>query len=231
MRHNTIDIPKETLEHLYWEERLSIDAIAKKLGISVTPVWRSMERHNVRRRSDAEIKRLDRMKFDISKEDLEELYLKQKMPLIIIAYRLSLSDKTVRKLLEDYHIPIRSQSEINKISASKRLRDKNGHGRNWRGGVQHDTSGYILIHHPEHPRANTGGYVFEHILVWERIYGKPLPKGWIIHHLNGIRNDNQPQNLMGMEDRKHRNIEKVHQARIRQLEAQIQELQTLKMAI
>ena len=67
------DISKETLERLYWDERLSIDAIARQLNVSVTPVWRSMERHNVRRRSEAEVRQLRRMKLGITKQDLEEL--------------------------------------------------------------------------------------------------------------------------------------------------------------
>ncbi|MBA7688318.1 hypothetical protein ES703_96797 [subsurface metagenome] len=231
MRTNTIDIPKETLEHLYWDERLSIKAIAEKLGLSITPVYRSMERHNVRRRTDAEIKKLERGKLNISREQLEDLYIKQELPIIFIATQLDINPHTTRKLLDDYTIPIRSRSEIQRISAPKRLLGKDGHGRNWRGGYTRNSQGYILKHTPEHPRANTSGYVYEHILVWEQTYGKPLPKGWVTHHLNGIRDDNLPQNLTAMSNRTHRNLEKVHQVRIRQLETELKELQQLKLTV
>jgi len=229
MRKNTIDIPRETLGHLYWDERLSIKAIAEKLGLSITPVYRSMERHNVRRRTDAEIKQLERGNLNISKETLEKLYIEQQLPAVFIGEYLGINPKTIRRLLEDYSIPIRNMAEVNRISSPKRLRDKDGHGRNWRGGTTRNTHGYILEYAPEHPRANQSSYVYQHILVWERTYNKSLPKGWVIHHLNGIRDDNRPQNLAGMSNRTHRNLEKVHQARIKQLETELKELQQLQL--
>jgi hypothetical protein len=49
---------------------------------------------------------------------------------------------------------------------------------------------------PEHPRArNNGRYVFEHILVMEEILGRYLFPEESVHHRNGIRDDNRPQNL------------------------------------
>lgn len=232
MRYNRIDIPKETLEHLYWEERLSMKAIAEKLGLSITPVYRSIERHNIRRRPQVEYKKIERAKLGISKELLENLYLTQQLPIVYIAQQLTVADKTIRKLLQDFEIQIRSRNEVQKLSAPKRLRDKDGHGRNWRGGQVHNANGYIMSWAPEHPRA-TGkqGYVYEHILIWEKISGRPLPKGWVVHHLNGIRDDNRPENLRGMPRGSHDKIMQPYKARIRQLEAELRELQQLKLTI
>ena len=88
----------------------------------------------------------------------------------------------------------------------------------WKGG--HCLSkGYVLVHEPNHPRADNHGYVREHVLIWEQFNNKPLPEGWIIHHLNGIRDDNRIVNLVALPDKKHKNILQAKAKRIQELEA------------
>lgn len=55
--------------------------------------------------------------------------------------------------------------------------------------------GYMMIFSPEHPRADKGKYVFEHVLVMEQILGRYLLPGENVHHRNGVRDDNRPENL------------------------------------
>lgn len=72
----------------------------------------------------------------------------------------------------------------------------------WKGGRNRTTSGYILVHKPDYHRAGNKGYVFEEVLVWEQANGV-LPKGMLIHHLNGIKDDNELSNLVAVSPREH----------------------------
>ena len=79
-------------------------------------------------------------------------------------------------------------------------------------------NGYVRIYKPEHPRANRRGRVLEHIVVWEETHHQPLPQGWIVHHLNGIRSDNRPENLAAAPSRNHYDLITALTRRIRQFE-------------
>jgi hypothetical protein len=66
----------------------------------------------------------------------------------------------------------------------------------WKGGRCARQNGYILIHKPEHPTAKRDGYVLEHRYVYETTRGVTLPPSVIVHHINGIKTDNRPVNLI-----------------------------------
>jgi hypothetical protein len=55
--------------------------------------------------------------------------------------------------------------------------------------------GYMMIFSPEHPRADKGKYVFEHVLVMEQMLGRYLLPGENVHQRNGVKDDNRPENL------------------------------------
>lgn len=56
-------------------------------------------------------------------------------------------------------------------------------------------SGYIFIRDPESPMANVSGYVREHRHVMAQVLGRPLEKHEHVHHRNGVKDDNRPENL------------------------------------
>ena len=88
----------------------------------------------------------------------------------------------------------------------------------WKGG-RVKSYGYIYIRSPHHPRAVNHGYVLEHLLVWEAFHSKSLPLDWVIHHLNGIRDDNRPVNLVAMPQKRHNLLHQAMAKRIQELEA------------
>src|SRR4030042_4212596 len=82
------------------------------------------------------------------------------------------------------------QSQKDKIKNSN-LGEK---GNSWKGG-RIKRNGYFMIYQPNHP-LNVDRYVFEHRLVVEKQIGRYLTYKEVVHHINKIKKDNRPINLM-----------------------------------
>ena len=63
--------------------------------------------------------------------------------------------------------------------------------------------GYILIYCPDHPRAVYGGFVKRAVLMLEQSLDRHLLKTEHVHHLNGIRDDDRPENLTVLSNSEH----------------------------
>jgi len=84
--------------------------------------------------------------------------------------------------------------------AAERLRNrpplKGPANANWKGGRNINAAGYVEIYAPDHPRIKSSRrYVLEHILVMEKVLERYLRDDERVHHRNGIKNDNRPENL------------------------------------
>lgn len=87
----------------------------------------------------------------------------------------------------------------------KLLREHPESHPNWKGGKNIDKSGYVLIYNPNHQFSNALGYIREHRLIAEKCLGRNLTKREVIHHINGVKNDNRPENLyLFKSDKEHR---------------------------
>ena len=76
------------------------------------------------------------------------------------------------------------------------VKSTHGKGNNfWKGGAHH-SRGYRLIMIKDHPHASVPwGYVLEHRVVMEKHLGRYLTKDEVVHHINGMKDDNRIENL------------------------------------
>ncbi len=77
----------------------------------------------------------------------------------------------------------------------KRMLGQSPWNKGKRVGRKVFTGGYIQILSPDHPYGGKKGYVFEHRLVMEKYLGRYLYPWEIIHHKNGVKDDNRLENL------------------------------------
>ena len=73
-----------------------------------------------------------------------------------------------------------------------------GNKRGWKGGLIKDFRGYVWVYSPDHPFKNAmgAGYVKRARLVMERKLGRYLLPTEIVHHINGIKDDDKKENLL-----------------------------------
>ena len=65
----------------------------------------------------------------------------------------------------------------------------------WKGGKINRKNGYVFVYYPKHPFAKDN-YIMEHRLVMERYINRFLYPNEVVHHRNGIKNDNRIENLI-----------------------------------
>lgn len=82
------------------------------------------------------------------------------------------------------------------------------HNNHWKGGRFRLASGYVQVKvglgSPFLPMANNNGYIKEHRLVMAKSLNRYLSKEEIVHHKNGIRDDNRIENLFLTIKEKHK---------------------------
>lgn len=76
------------------------------------------------------------------------------------------------------------------------------------------SSGYVMVFLPEHPASNKWGWVKQHRIVMEGLLGRYLGAKEEVHHVNGDKSDNRPENLMLFPNRSaHMKWHKLHEAK------------------
>lgn len=188
----------------YYQQGNSLVETAKVFPIGAQGLYYHMKKRGISLRNRKEGVRLFRQKTRKSPdiETIKRLYFDEKWSLRKIGETFGVAAASIRsRLLRE---KIKTRRPDDPFLKLKKAKGEN-HGM-WKGGRIKNTAGYVLIHMPGHRRADNQGYVKEHILVWEDHNKKALPKGWVIHHINGIKDDNRIENLQAMTQGEHINL-------------------------
>ena len=202
-------ISKSALEAVYINSNHSMSEASKLLGCCTTTIFRLLKRYGLKSKA----RTWNRSRCTDFPELQDKSWLEseiQKKTMAQIARELGTTSGNVSDHVKRYGLRGFYWNRSDAVAAGIRKRFPNGrYGReaaNWKGGRQKTSGGHIYKYAPEHPCANRNGYVMEHRLVVERVLGRILEPGEVVHHINGIPDDNRAENLQVMTVSEHRRI-------------------------
>lgn len=111
------------------------------------------------------------------------------------------------------NISLRFKGKPKSEEAKQKMRENHPHLKGnkhprWKGGRIEMSHGYVGVYSPNHPYRSKANYVLEHRLIVEASLGRFLEPKEVVHHKNGIRNDNRIENLSVMSSADHCRVHK-----------------------
>ena len=177
--------------------------MASQLGVSQTTVHVRLEELNMKTRYIRN--------YNLDEQKIRKWVLDENKSAVWIAKQYKCHPSTVQLYLKKVGIP----------AIGNEHRGSGSESNHWKGGVVLRTGGYLAEMRKGHPRANSAGYVFQHILVMESMIGRHLFDDEVVHHKNGNKGDNNPDNLQLMKDSEHRSYHSLEIHRKRRENQQI----------
>ena len=204
----SVDV-KKVLE--LYNTGLSMAAVGRITGHQHGVINYHLKRNNIKIRSQRESRRKP-----ISNEKIKHLYLSG-LSAPAISEKLNITNQCIYDRLAEARVKTREHGEAQKLAykTGRYIVLSGEKSSAWKGGRSIDQNGYVEI------RINKKKY-FEHRFVWEKVNGK-IPKGYIIHHLNGDKQDNRIENLCMLPRKEHspKTITEPYKKQIRELERKL----------
>ena len=141
-------------------------------------------------------------RLELTKEELYQLYVKEQHTTSRISTLTGFNREYIEDKIKEYR--------LTRSGKPRRIKER-----------AESLFGYVSID-------VKGKRVLEHRWIWEQANG-PIPRGWIIHHINGNQKDNRLENLLAVPRDKHKTayIVEAVTKRINDLEKENNELKDL----
>ena len=98
------------------------------------------------------------------------------------------------------------------LTCYRTVYQKGENNPDWKGG-KYKQHGYIHIRMPNHPHANHSGYIRRCRLVMEQVLGRYLLPEERVHHINGIKDEDKPENLVILTNSEHMKFHRINTSR------------------
>ena len=172
-----------------YADGLSMAKVAFRLGVDPGTVWYHLHAQGISVRPA----RPPRVLEGKARLEIVDMY-NRLMSTHEIAEEFRVSQAVVWNVLRAEGVPLRSRLDGLRLARSqgRAAKLKAPEGATYRA-----SDGYVSVKMPGHAHAKSNEWALEHIVVWEEANG-PLSDGWVVHHKNGVKDDNRLENLEAM---------------------------------
>ena len=199
---------EEWLRREYVDKRRSTPDIGKECGVTATTISDWLKRHGIKTRSQSEAQRSQGK--HTNKEWLRDQYIENERSMADIGGECGVTAATVLKYLRKYNIPTR-HSAYRKRRENLTIVDEKGEFGDIPGSYRKVMNSWVV----DGKREYRSVYVHQLLAIAEGADPhKVFSNGeWQVHHKNGIRWDNRPENIEFTDRKEHRRIHTIGRER------------------
>lgn len=174
-------------------ENVSMAEIARRIGTTPNRVADFLKRNGIAKPKAIYLQGVENLRRAREKA-VQNSACERNRVVVLCLGKLGMSLNEIARKIGTNSRHVRDFLDRNGVEREYRKNYGGARSPSWKGG-RIMARGYVKIHMPEHPAANVNGYVWEHRLVMEKMIGRYLKQREVVHHRNGIRCDNRPENL------------------------------------
>ena len=216
-----MSVNKCSLEDMYLSQKMSMREISEKLNIPEFKIRKMIISYGIRIRTKSENTTIvfeKKLGFtpNLSKEEAEDMYFKKRMSLTDIVKETRIPYSRLRNIFKELGIETRTQADglryvrhkLGQANKGKKRVFTEEHKRNMRAGMikkwerdargtTQKSTGYVEF------TRGINKYRGVHVVKMEEKIGRELLPNEVVHHKNGIKNDNRMENLQLMTNEEH----------------------------